>query len=856
MRNLKRALSLALAAVMVIGMMVVGAGAASYNDFTDKDEIKNSDAVAMVSELGIINGLPNGTFGPTQNIDRASFVKMLCLAYNGGNEPILPANNKVSYVDTAGTWAAQYIEYCTNLNFVAGDGTTGKFNPTNPVTVSQAAKMLLTALGYSATTEGYVGYDWQMNVDTAANTNKLYKGLTNTNTSSNLTRDDAAQMIYNALNASMVKYEGVWDPSANTIKPQLAKTGKTMLEEKFGAIKVEGVVVGNEYAALTGSVQDAGKTNMKFEAVKDGDSTVLEQGSFKVASTPDMLGKTVTMYVKPGSSKDASKATVLGALIVSGDNKVVTLTESKTTAAKIDSFLDDENLTIEDTTRYYVNYKLQSHDSGATTIYDLPASNEAGKIMTFIDNDNDGEVEYILQTVKTFGQVTSYVSSGKGAIYVNSINASTTSATDGVIDFLDNDNAAKKVTGFEDVKQDDYVFFYKFGNTYYVEKAEYVDVTVSSVKGDKVTGDGKTYEQSGLVSAVNGSDSLSTVGRAALGDEIRLYLDASGYVVRTDDVDTTVDYLYVLDVDSYFSSVGGYATTEVLLPDGTTAVVKAYVDGATKHGATKNNAYAYSVKSDGTYKLTTVTTGASSSTNYQLVNTGLTTDANGGLIKKGNANLGSVIANGKTVFVIQRGTTGNFSVYTGIANVPNVDHITKYSIVANKDDVAKIVFVETGSLSGSKDGIYLLNKNPEVTKDKDNETYTYDVIYKGEKTSLTSDTFIREFDTNGKGYYANVDINNSEITNVTVSAAADFVQAAPAQKAADDIVRVNNVTYSINSKTVFLVVDGSDVKPASINSIIIDPIAQSATHDSRTSNIVVVPDSDNTGIAAYVFICK
>ena len=39
MRNLKRALSLVLAVVMVIGLMVVGASAVSYNDLTDKDEI-------------------------------------------------------------------------------------------------------------------------------------------------------------------------------------------------------------------------------------------------------------------------------------------------------------------------------------------------------------------------------------------------------------------------------------------------------------------------------------------------------------------------------------------------------------------------------------------------------------------------------------------------------------------------------------------------------------------------------------------------------------------------------------------------------------------------------------------------
>ena len=49
MRNLKRALSLALASVMLLGMMVVGSSAKGIDDFTDKAEIVNQDAVAVTS---------------------------------------------------------------------------------------------------------------------------------------------------------------------------------------------------------------------------------------------------------------------------------------------------------------------------------------------------------------------------------------------------------------------------------------------------------------------------------------------------------------------------------------------------------------------------------------------------------------------------------------------------------------------------------------------------------------------------------------------------------------------------------------------------------------------------------------
>ena len=78
MRNLKRTLSLALAAIMLIGMMVVSASAAGFDDFSDKDEIVNKDAVSMLTTLGVINGKEDGSyFDPTGNVTRAEMAKIL-----------------------------------------------------------------------------------------------------------------------------------------------------------------------------------------------------------------------------------------------------------------------------------------------------------------------------------------------------------------------------------------------------------------------------------------------------------------------------------------------------------------------------------------------------------------------------------------------------------------------------------------------------------------------------------------------------------------------------------------------------------------------------------------------------------
>ena len=78
MRNLKRALSLGLASVMVIGMMATGAGAVSYDDLTDRDQIVNQEAVQMLVEVGVIEGKDDGTYDPTGIVTRAEMATIIC----------------------------------------------------------------------------------------------------------------------------------------------------------------------------------------------------------------------------------------------------------------------------------------------------------------------------------------------------------------------------------------------------------------------------------------------------------------------------------------------------------------------------------------------------------------------------------------------------------------------------------------------------------------------------------------------------------------------------------------------------------------------------------------------------------
>ena len=60
MRNLKRALSLALAAIMLIGMMVVSASATGLGRLFRQGQSRQQGCRSMLTTLGVINGKEDG----------------------------------------------------------------------------------------------------------------------------------------------------------------------------------------------------------------------------------------------------------------------------------------------------------------------------------------------------------------------------------------------------------------------------------------------------------------------------------------------------------------------------------------------------------------------------------------------------------------------------------------------------------------------------------------------------------------------------------------------------------------------------------------------------------------------------
>ena len=140
MRNLKRALSLTLASVMLLGMMVIGTSAASYPD-VDKDN--NVEAIEVLQAVGVMQGDDKGNFDPDRTVSRNEMAivmaKLLNLDYNYYSE-------SCPFWDVP-DYAKPYVGACYANGIVSGYNAT-TFGGADTVTAVQAASMMMRALGY------------------------------------------------------------------------------------------------------------------------------------------------------------------------------------------------------------------------------------------------------------------------------------------------------------------------------------------------------------------------------------------------------------------------------------------------------------------------------------------------------------------------------------------------------------------------------------------------------------------------------------------------------------------------------------------------------------------------------------
>ena len=857
MRNLKRALSLAMASIMVLGMMVVGAGAVSYDDFSDKDKIVNDDAVSMLVELNVINGKDDGSFDPEGIVTRAEMAKMICVVLNGGKDPSLGNVSNYTYTDTVGHWAAAYIEYCTTLGIVAGDGT-GKFNPSNTVTGAEAAKMLLVALGFKSEIEGFTGANWAVNVNVRANQKGLFDELS-INPSEGLTRDNAAQMVWNALDAGVVSYDYtlITDGSSITSSPTLIDNeSKTLLTDKFKVSKLEGVIVANENATSTGTAVEKEDVTVLLLTSDDADSKQDEGDTItlKTATAANLLGKSVTMFAKDW--KNGAYQTVLGNPVVSSDNMIATISEDSD-ADDVKDALKDAGIKEVSKAVLVQNFiRATDKDDKELTISgmaDVAKLTGNGIEVIVISNDNDNKADFVIRTKMIAGKVSAYNAKGNDGDGYITVTALTDIAKADQIagaEFAD-------VKGSEDLAKDDIVLYYRVGDTFYAEKADSVNVTVTSTKGSDTIKDGKnTYKASALSSKYDDDNNTVLTTAVEPDDEVTLYLDNFGYVVYTDAVTAADEYMFITGSDASVKPGFESLTIKGVLSDGTevTASVNK-LDSKKLSSAFEGLSGTIADKEEAAQKLVNnIVTYTKTGEKYNIT---VKDDTKITQIQKNKANLGGATANSKTIFVIGD-KNDNYKVYTGIANVPNVTNKDAKLYCYAPSGVAKFVVALSATTSdGDTNGIYILGKTASAKKDGDDTIYVVEAYVNDEYVAeLELDNYTKG-ETIHRGYYKDVNTSGGttvdwgDLTNAyedgdydAGSAVIDFGNGIIASNSHPDAL-----TY--DDDTIVIIVDGtSQVDGGSIDEIVY------VEDDEDASDVVVLVPDDDDAHADYIFIIR
>jgi len=104
----------------------------------------SAKAVQIASQIGLIEGKPDGTFHGSENVTRAEFATMIVRALG-----LATTGADGSFSDTNGHWADAYIRALHRAGIVNGTGK-GAFNPDQEITRAEMAAILARILNMSA----------------------------------------------------------------------------------------------------------------------------------------------------------------------------------------------------------------------------------------------------------------------------------------------------------------------------------------------------------------------------------------------------------------------------------------------------------------------------------------------------------------------------------------------------------------------------------------------------------------------------------------------------------------------------------------------------------------------------------
>ena len=808
---MKKLLALVLALVMSMSLVTISNAA-----FKDADKIDYKEAVDVMNAVGVFVGDEKGNFNAKENLTREQAAKIIAYLELGSKAAdALPGG--ATFTDVASTrWSAGFVGYCAQAGIVSGVGDS-KFDPAGQLTALQFGKMLLVELGYDAKAEGMVGTDWAINTSKLMAGTKLMDGISGS-VNQVLTREKAAQMCLNALEAPMVTY----DTKGSTITVDGTKIN-------FGAsvAKYETSTVAKDQ-------------NISKEKLTSGEYTV-ELGEklykdLKKNSTTDAFERPATEWML--------KAKSIGTYADAADLSYTATVEIGTIYSDLglSKGIDDSKVT------YYVNGA-----TGSWTDDIVKGSKvEKGGNGTLLEVYYNDDAESL-----TVVQVNTYV----GEIAA-SFKATTTK--DAYVNFNAKTGSGSTYETDDSYSKDDIVLYTYSGKAgdagvKSMALAEKVTGKMNGFTAEKnVTVDGTTYKKS-----ANGT-SITPGMNTSVGKDVSVYLDQYGYAAFVD-ADDTLQYAVILAYEK--GSRLDSPRAKLLFTDGTTKKVD--VKALKKDNSTASSSagsslpgYAsanselnqydvvsYTVNSDEEYTLTLAADARDAVVGSAKITKGIPSlagTASGDGYNVGTANSDRLYANGKTTFLVidESGTDTTYTSYTGIANVPNIEwksgiYTAPITLLTEGNTIAKIVVVAKTKVASETNNLYISDGSKAVTFIKGGSAgqsytkdlgyyYEYDAIIDGAETKIKTDFEVKYYSiltgvsynskgvATGYGDIAYMDIN----TPATKKDGDKLFTAVGTEATTNSVVKIDTKFYAFDDdcKVYYIGTDGTLIAsaPASI----------------------------------------
>ena len=729
---MKKLLALVLALVMSMSLVTISNAA-----FKDADKIDYKEAVDVMNAVGVFIGDEKGNFNAKENLTREQAAKII--AYLELGEKAADALvGGATFTDVASTrWSAGFVGYCAKAGVVAG--YDGKFDPAGQLTALQFGKMLLVELGYDAKAAGMVGADWAINTSKLMAKAKLMDGIDGS-VNQVLTREKAAQMCLNALEAPTVEYT-----------------------TKGSSISVNGAEINlgaSEPSYVTNTI--AKEQTISSEKLTNNGGYTIELGeklykNLKKISTTDDFGRPATKWTwkseSVGTYADAADLSYTKAVKAGDIYKDLNL--SDTVAAK--------NVTVwvngEQVSAASLDIKKGSETKIGAKLYDAKNGTNGNGVLTEVFYDDVADTMVITQIVTYIGEVAKTVkATDKRDAYV----VITAKTGDNNAYTMPKDSKGIKASPLEfetdeTFADDTYVLYtYSFKaeavkSLAAAEKVEgYVTKTINSAsdldKNNGMTISGTEYKMS-----------LATAGEAlgnvSVKNDYTVYLDQYGYIIYVEQVQELGSYALVLATANKGSFIGNKA--QLLLTDGTVKFVDTdenYASGTKK--IPNNTIVTFRENSDKTYTLRAVKTTQTNSNDKEF---SMTNDLAGITVETNKM----VYANSASQFVVsdKKDYTSNYAniddwtAYTGIKNAPTVK--SAYDTPASYADVDVYYYCKSGSMvtvmfiipsqnatviDGSKTSLYLSQKSrSDLIHDTDGDYFTYNAVVDGKIETVKVD---------------------------------------------------------------------------------------------------------------------